>query len=637
MTVNDIDDSDDQTGSVQNNVLSASDLRARAHDFLNVYLEKRLDSLHLPDEAEIKRQQESFIEAFGPDRLSTMSGLQLLEAIPHNVTNPQPMDYWLEFKNDETFDSRLFGSILGGSAAKFGTWQDKKTSRWKAKRKGTNAISEIAEDEALEIVRSRRDEAIASLKALEGFRGRPVQELDPEEVQQSVERAAPRWNAHAWLHKYLHLNVPELVTWSATISYLRAELNRLGVLPEGSGLYALDICLYQVWASLSALSSLPVHPRSRIVRGLDPRRHWRFIMRPNEPNWREMIEDGFVGFGPKTIGDLTEAFSLSTVKEIRDAVETVLVAVGVNPTMRFMRSIGNLGIKADEGIVALMTDPMTVVAVGEITGGYEFVADAERPHRVPVRWLHRRAFRISAPPNRSRGLYVTKPERPMVSEVEASLIVAGHFVWPDFAQVVGAEVDSEAGPTHIESSRTSTVPTVVLPPPDPVVGKILSMLRRKSQAILYGPPGTGKTYHAKRAALELVARKDFSTTTARLSESQKAAIWGRDGAAPRIWLCTFHPAYSYEDFIEGYRPAGESFTLQDGIFLKAVDAARANPRWTFVLIIDEINRGNIPKIFGELITLVEHSRRGKDWVVLPMSGMPRHNGTTRGCAAVSTT
>jgi 5-methylcytosine-specific restriction protein B len=87
---------------------------------------------------------------------------------------------------------------------------------------------------------------------------------------------------------------------------------------------------------------------------------------------------------------------------------------------------------------------------------------------------------------------------------------------------------------------------------------------------------------------------------------------------------TFHPSYTYEDFVEGYRPVGGGsgtldLRLQDGIFKRVCLAARAKPDRQFLLLVDEINRGNIPKIFGELITLLELDKRNLS-VTLPQSG-----------------
>ena len=93
---------------------------------------------------------------------------------------------------------------------------------------------------------------------------------------------------------------------------------------------------------------------------------------------------------------------------------------------------------------------------------------------------------------------------------------------------------------------------------------------------------------------------------------------------PQLTQVTFHPTYSYEDFIEGYKPTesgngGLELVMKDGLFKRVCKAAAADPDHPYVVIIDEINRGNVPKIFGELITLIESDKRGTA-VTLPQSG-----------------
>ena len=135
--------------------------------------------------------------------------------------------------------------------------------------------------------------------------------------------------------------------------------------------------------------------------------------------------------------------------------------------------------------------------------------------------------------------------------------------------------------------------------------------------ILYGPPGTGKTWHTVNLSLAVIHgvnvddiddedRMDFNDYVFNISEDSP------DGKG-QIAFTTFHQNYAYEDFVEGIRPTMKGskvgYERRDGIFKKLAKSAEDNPTKRYVLIIDEINRGNIAKIFGELITLIEDSKR----------------------------
>ena len=115
-----------------------------------------------------------------------------------------------------------------------------------------------------------------------------------------------------------------------------------------------------------------------------------------------------------------------------------------------------------------------------------------------------------------------------------------------------------------------------------------NILLKKQNVILQGAPGVGKTFAAKRLAYSIMGVKDAS----------------------RIEFIQFHQNYSYEDFIMGYKPSGDGFELQNGIFYKFCLKAANNPEVPYFFIIDEINRGNMSKIFGELLMLIEKDYRG---------------------------
>jgi 5-methylcytosine-specific restriction protein B len=122
--------------------------------------------------------------------------------------------------------------------------------------------------------------------------------------------------------------------------------------------------------------------------------------------------------------------------------------------------------------------------------------------------------------------------------------------------------------------------------PKPWLQETIELLAEKRQVVFYGPPGTGKTFVAKRLAEHLAGVDD-------------------------VRLVQFHPSYSYEDFFEGFRPRVSAegqlgFELVPGPFRRMVDAARDDPVHPHVLVIDEINRGNLAKVFGELYFLLEY-------------------------------
>lgn len=120
------------------------------------------------------------------------------------------------------------------------------------------------------------------------------------------------------------------------------------------------------------------------------------------------------------------------------------------------------------------------------------------------------------------------------------------------------------------------------------IERLLERLRTRKNLILQGPPGTGKTWIAKRLAFALMGERDEA----------------------RVRAVQFHPNLSYEDFVRGWRPSGDGkLTLADGVFMEAIRAALSRPGARFVVIIEEINRGNPAQIFGELLTLLEAGKR----------------------------
>jgi 5-methylcytosine-specific restriction protein B len=128
------------------------------------------------------------------------------------------------------------------------------------------------------------------------------------------------------------------------------------------------------------------------------------------------------------------------------------------------------------------------------------------------------------------------------------------------------------------------------------LNQILDRLKAKKALILQGPPGVGKTFIARKLAYALMKEADND----------------------RLEMVQFHQSYSYDDFVRGYRPLpgkGGNFGLQNGVFYDFCQRAIQDPDREYIFIIDEINRGNLSQIFGELLMLIEHDKRGPEFAV----------------------
>jgi 5-methylcytosine-specific restriction enzyme B len=273
----------------------------------------------------------------------------------------------------------------------------------------------------------------------------------------------------------------------------------------------------------------------------------------------------------------------STQDMIRAAIEEDYASASSSERARLTASYHAFltRMRADDLVVA---NDGNDLFIGTITGTPGFVASAERRANLQrtVSW------RKGDEPYVFDDLPAEVYNR--VGNPDDEIIDLSDFLG-DLELLLGEEPEQPVTPTSFElPDADDEIAAKLLIDRDWLQG-IIELLRDRPQLIFYGPPGTGKTH----LALEL-------------------AEYLTGGNPESVQLVQFHPAYSYEDFFEGYRPrtnnAGQvTYELARGPLRRLADAARARPDRPYVLVIDEINRGFLAKIFGELYFLLEYRRR----------------------------
>lgn len=570
------------------------------------------NSGELLSEVQLDAHYATFRHRFGPDVLANLDGEGLLTTM-HAHGNRDSLVYWLEFKNDDEFPTLQFGSIAGGSALKFGIYRRNETGAWMTGSPQNQ--QELSLAEAIGVARRHRDQLVAGTKLLARL---PEQVGDSGYAQLQVDLAqvAPDVSDTAWGHKYFSLLYPDRLDDYHNADYQRFHLVKLlQEPPSGEGRYA---CAGRFVEQATQLR-MRINHLTKLLnsRNGQPYRYWRIGTRLGERDsiWRLMRDASCVAIGWSQLGDLSDVtYSRESKEKIREALRPEYAnAPGVlgRKTQEVFSFVATIA----ENDVVLAADGKRILGIGRVTGGYQYAPGEAAPHRRPVQWL---SFEEWGAEHRE-GLRTTVHQ---IREFPNLIDIEQHFLSPQIAPGIEKAVTDEHGPSSTQNaSGPFVVPALVGVP-----GRIQAVLDRKRQVILYGPPGTGKTYWARLAALELAAFATFGAPFDQLTTERQAVVFGNGGdQAGLVRLCAFHPAYGYEDFLEGYRPLTQdgqlAFERRDGIFKRLCDDARKDPDLRYFLIVDEINRGDIPRIFGELLTVLERDKRGQS-ILLPLSGQP---------------
>ncbi len=299
-------------------------------------------------------------------------------------------------------------------------------------------------------------------------------------------------------------------------------------------------------------------------------RYWLYSPGEGSVYWDEFYEAGIMGIGWDQIGDLRAFNSKEQIRQIMKEV--------INPSSSNVNTAHAAWQFANEmkpgDIVFVKKGMYQLAGSGIVESDYEYDSNRRYFRNIrKVRWTHRGEW-----PHPGQAVVKTLTDITTSTEYVKKLIAlfenaTGDNIEKQIAEYYNGEKFLEEVYMDEESYNT-----------------LVALVRNKKNVILQGAPGVGKTFAAKRLAYSMIGFEDNNCIT----------------------MIQFHQSYSYEDFIMGIRPTENGYKRHPGVFYEFCKRAEKDIENDYFFIIDEINRGNMSKIFGELLMLIEKDKRGRE-------------------------
>lgn len=533
-----------------------------------------LEYLTLAHKADESR--ENFINLFGIEQLKSLSGKDLLTSLFYNDEgNKTNLCYMLEMDKDIR---ELFGGISGGSAYKFGLFYHKKNQSWTCG--STLRPIHLTEEEAIQKAGEIRNDLVEGAEIISSF-GSLKSLSDYERLYKQLEHLSGINTV--WRMKYYHLLFPTLLAPFYGQDIQLKVLHFLNQKPSDIPFIRMEqIALFVQKCNIPGVVFGHIYgknvgytndPDDSDTNTLSDKKHkvhhWMYTIF-DDNSWIECQQKEIMVLGMDDIGDYSQYAS-------KEALRQELINVYDSSTSRKNQALmaWNFANNISVNDVIYAKRSNTLVGKGIVTGDYVF-DDLRQEYKSirSVKWLQVGEWEHPGNAVAKRLTDIT----PFTDYIEKLTAI--------FAPDELDDVDTQPEIDYPIYSSTDFLSDVYMAGQD--YKTLVNVLKMKKNIILQGAPGVGKTFTAKRLAYSIIGAKN----------------------PDRVQMIQFHQSYSYEDFIEGYRPTENGFTIKKGAFYKFCKLAEEDDENDYFFIIDEINRGNLSKIFGELFMLIEKDKRG---------------------------
>ena len=519
---------------------------------------------------------ENFINHFGIEHLKSLSGKELLTSLFYNDKgNKLNLCYVLEMDKDMR---EIFGSIAGGAAYKFGLFFHKKTQSWTC---GSPAKPvKLTENEAIQKAEEIRNDLVAGAEIISSF-GPLNSTADYEQLYKQLEHISGINTV--WRMKYYQMLFPILFApfygqdiQLDVLHFLNQTPSEIPFIRMGQiALFSKKcnipgIVFGHIWGRSTNHNNKSNDSETNTLSDKKHKLHYWMYTVFDDTSWMECQQKEIMVLGMDDIGDYSQYDS-------KESLRQELISTYDNSTSRKNQALmaWNFANKLAINDVVFAKRSNTLVGKGIVTGDYIFDDSRQEYKNIrTVKWLQISEWEHPGKSVAKRLTDIT----PYTDYIEKLITI----FTPDELD----DVDTQPEVDYPEYSSADFLSDVYMSEQD--YETLVNVLKMKKNIILQGAPGVGKTFTAKRLAYSIIGAKN----------------------PDRVQMIQFHQSYSYEDFIEGYRPTENGFTIKKGSFYKFCKIAEEDDENDYFFIIDEINRGNLSKIFGELFMLIEKDKRG---------------------------